>query len=126
MDLMSLYFSSNGRISRKTYWLASLPLGALWIVCELLKEDVAGGGAGLVLPIILLVSLVPSFMLSIKRSHDRDKSGWFVLVSFIPLLGPLWILVELGFLHGTVGSNRFGPDPLAVGPDAGGMMAEAR
>lgn len=126
MDLMSLYFSGKGRISRKVYWLASLPLAALWVLCELLKEEVAGGAAGVVLPIFLLASLVPNFMLSIKRSHDRDKSGWFVLVGVIPVLGPLWLLVELGFLRGTVGPNRFGADPLAAMPDADGIMAEAR
>ena len=119
-------FSANGRISRKVYWLASLPLAALWILCELLKEDVADGGMVIVLAIVLLASIIPNLMLSIKRSHDRDKSGWFVLVGAFPVLGPLWLLVELGFLRGTVGSNRFGPDPLAATPDAHSMMAEAR
>ena len=49
---------------------------------------------------------------NIKRWHDRDKSGWMVLILLIPLLGWLWSLIELGFLRGTEGENRFGPDPL--------------
>ena len=126
MDLMSLYFSGKGRISRKVYWLASLPLAALWIVCELLKEDVSGSAAGIMLPLVLIASIVPNLMLSIKRFHDRDKSGWFVFVGAVPVLGPLWLLVELGFLRGTVGPNRFGPDPLSAAPGAHSMMAEAR
>jgi uncharacterized membrane protein YhaH (DUF805 family) len=112
MDLTSLYFSSQGRIPRKTYWLASLPLIALYIVAELLMEgQPALGGAVLALSIVLVL-LVTSSMLAIKRCHDRDKSGWFVLISLIPVIGPLWLLVELGFLRGSAGDNRFGPDPL--------------
>ncbi len=126
MDLMSLYLSGKGRISRKVYWLASLPLAALWILCELLKEDASGSAAGIMLPVVLIASIVPNLMLSIKRLHDRDKSGWFVVVGVIPVLGPLWLLDELGFLRGTVGPNRFGADPLAAMPDADGIMAEAR
>ena len=47
-----------------------------------------------------------------KRYHDRDRSGWWLLLILIPLLGPLWLIVVLGFLKGTEGENRFGPDPL--------------
>jgi len=126
MDLMSLYFSSKGRISRRTYWLASLPPTAVWILCELLADEAASGGALVLLAIAWLLSMATSCILCIKRSHDRDKSGWFVLVAFIPIVGALWLLVELGFLQGTPGPNRFGPDPLSATPDAHGMMAEAR
>jgi uncharacterized membrane protein YhaH (DUF805 family) len=129
MDLTSLYFSYEGRICRKAYWSASLPLFALWIVPELLFRAVATREEAAVLSVVLgLVLAVPNLMLSIKRCHDRDKSGWFMLVYFIPLLGPLWLLVELGCLRGTTGSNRFGPDPLSAPPaaDRHAIMAEAR
>ena len=46
-----------------------------------------------------------------KRYHDRGKSGWWYLVTFIPLIGPIWVLIELQFLSGDRGSNRFGPPP---------------
>jgi uncharacterized membrane protein YhaH (DUF805 family) len=82
-----------------------------------MKGQPSVGGAVLAL-IILLVLLVASCMLAIKRCHDRDKSGWFVLISFIPVIGPLWMLVELGFLRGSDGQNRFGPDPLGATGDA--------
>ncbi len=49
---------------------------------------------------------------SVKRCHDRDRSGWFLLIYFIPIIGELWVSIELGFLRGTAGANRFGPDPL--------------
>ena len=52
------------------------------------------------------------FALYIKRCHDRDRSGWYLLIALIPFVGLLWIWIELGLLRGTVGPNRFGPDPL--------------
>jgi len=114
MDLTSLYFSSQGRIPRKVYWLASLPLIALYLVAELLIEGQPSLWHALVALIILLVLLVASSALAIRRLHDRDKSGWFVLIGLIPVIGPIWLLVELGFLRGSEGENRFGPDPLAA------------
>lgn len=50
---------------------------------------------------------------SVKRWHDRDKSGWWILISIIPIVGPIWALIECGFLPGTYGNNRFGPSPKA-------------
>jgi uncharacterized membrane protein YhaH (DUF805 family) len=53
----------------------------------------------------------PAIAVSAKRWHDRDKSAWWVLIAFIPLIGQLWALVDNGFLRGTRGPNRFGPEP---------------
>ncbi|MDF1713501.1 MAG: DUF805 domain-containing protein [Akkermansiaceae bacterium] len=51
--------------------------------------------------------------LGVKRWHDRDKSGWWVLIGIIPLIGPIWTFVECGCLQGTHGPNSYGPDPLS-------------
>ena len=51
---------------------------------------------------------------SVKRWHDRDKSGWWVLLNLLPVIGWLWALIDNGFLRGSVGPNRFGEDPLAA------------
>jgi uncharacterized membrane protein YhaH (DUF805 family) len=47
-----------------------------------------------------------------KRWHDRDKSAWWILIGLIPFIGWIWVLVEVGFLKGTDGPNRFGEDPV--------------
>ena len=65
-----------------------------------------------VMVIILVVVTWVSLAVSVKRWHDRDKSGWMVLIGFIPIIGAIWTLVELGFIRGTVGPNRFGDDPV--------------
>jgi succinate dehydrogenase/fumarate reductase cytochrome b subunit len=57
-----------------------------------------------------LLFTLSSFPLSIRRLHDLDKSGWFVLVFFIPYVGFGWHIYLL-FFHGTRGVNRFGPQP---------------
>jgi uncharacterized membrane protein YhaH (DUF805 family) len=62
--------------------------------------------------ILVLILLWPSLAIQIKRFHDRDKSGWWVLLNLIPIIGPIWLFIELGFLPGTPGPNRFG-NPLS-------------
>ena len=57
--------------------------------------------------IIMLVLLWPSLAVQIKRWHDRDKSGWWQLISLVPIAGPIWAFIELGFLPGTSGANRY-------------------
>jgi uncharacterized membrane protein YhaH (DUF805 family) len=123
------WFSFQGRIRRQTWWLAYvLVFFAISVVCTTLDvmlgfvslEDAApadgyGFEARGVGPFGLL-SLIPliwgGLAGQVKRWHDRDKSGWFVLINFIPLIGAIWAFIELGFLRGTQGPNRFGPDPL--------------
>lgn len=56
--------------------------------------------------IVMLVLVVPSFMLCIKRFRDCHNSGWFVPIGLIPVIGPMWLPVELGFLRGSEGPNR--------------------
>ena len=56
--------------------------------------------------------LLAGIMLHIKRCHDRDKSGWWCLLLLIPVVGTIWAIIDLGVLAGTLGENRFGPDPL--------------
>jgi uncharacterized membrane protein YhaH (DUF805 family) len=67
-----------------------------------------------ILGLLMLPVLIVGIIVQIKRWHDRDKSGWWVLINFIPIVGGLWSLVECGFLKGTDGPNQFGPDPLQV------------
>lgn len=113
--IAALYFSSEGRIGRAIYWLSQIPLIALNLLLNVMAE--ASGASGGVAAFVFLTSvvvLVASVMVGIKRCHDRDKSGWWVLLSVVPVIGWLWAIIELGCLQGTVGPNRFGPDPLAA------------
>src|SRR5680860_792339 len=69
----------------------------------------AESGGGLLSGIWGLITLIPAILVDIKRWHDRDKSGWWMLIVLVPIIGWIWFIVELGFLKGTPGPNRFGP-----------------
>ena len=55
-----------------------------------------------------LVWFWPSLACNVKRWHDRDKSVWWILLGAIPVIGWLWAWIELIFLEGTPGPNRYG------------------
>lgn len=61
--------------------------------------------------VVLAVQIWMGVAVEVKRWHDRDKAGYWVLINFIPLLGPIWSFIELGFLKGTDGPNRYGDQP---------------
>lgn len=106
-------FTTDGRISRLTFWKFFGCLYALMALMgaafELLSPpEWVKSVVGLIfLPLILV-----GIFVQIKRWHDRDKSGWWILINLVPCVGPLWSLIECGFLPGSKGPNQFGPDPL--------------
>ncbi|NOZ69143.1 MAG: DUF805 domain-containing protein [Deferribacteres bacterium] len=105
-----LLFSFQGRISRKPYWIFNLIILFGWMVLGLFTE-VSPEIDQISRPqlMFMLWILWPSLAVQAKRWHDRNKSAWWILINFIPLIGPLWALIENGFLPGTPGPNRFGP-----------------
>ncbi len=128
MDYKTLLLSAKGRITRKTYWLSALALVAAMLLLSGIAFAAAGvtthdgiisfstGTAGTIVVLLVSLAFIPLYyvalMLAIKRCHDRDRSGWFIFAGLIPFVGAIWYLVETAFLRGTVGPNRFGPDPL--------------
>jgi uncharacterized membrane protein YhaH (DUF805 family) len=106
-------FSAQGRISRSQYWLRwALPMIGVTIVLEIIAFVVLPPTeAAVVLGIYSLVLMWPSIVMYVKRAHDRDWPWPFILLMFVPLV-QFWPLVEFWFLRGTIGSNRFGADPV--------------
>jgi uncharacterized membrane protein YhaH (DUF805 family) len=129
-NIGSLFFSFSGRTNRAPWWIGLIVLAVISSVVSAIciggamadlsgvdSSDQAAIGAAMgrvLLPatIIGLVMLWPSLALYTKRWHDRNKSGWWTLIGLIPIIGGLWLLIELGFLRGTAGPNSYGPDPL--------------
>ena len=105
--------TTEGRIPRSTFWKFYVVVYGLILLVGLLSESQAVPElVTTILSILLLPAIFMGIIVQIKRWHDRDKSGWWVLINFIPILGGLWSLIECGFLKGTNGPNRFGPDRL--------------
>ncbi|WP_120496092.1 DUF805 domain-containing protein [Kiloniella sp. EL199] len=57
-----------------------------------------------------ILTLYPCFAVTIKRFHDRGKSGFWSILGILLLIGWLWVLIDCGFLKGTEGPNDYGPD----------------
>lgn len=121
------YADFSGRSRRMEYWMFALFLVVVNIVLGTVLGVIAGGaslaggeggalaalgGSMLVLVILGLAFLVPSLAVAVRRFHDQDKSGWFVLLGFIPYVGAVIVFVMM-CLEGTKGPNRYGPDPKA-------------
>jgi len=70
----------------------------------------AGGGGPLTL-LFMLATLVPSIAVTVRRLHDSDRSGWWILIALIPFVGFIVLLIFM-ILGGTHGPNRFGADPV--------------
>jgi uncharacterized membrane protein YhaH (DUF805 family) len=114
MNILAVLFSFSGRIGRAQYWLGyfvQFALAGLAWMCLLTGEQNQSIPL-LVVPIALLpVVLWMGLAVMAKRYHDRDKSAWWILIAFIPIVGAIWQLIELGLLRGTDGNNDYGPDP---------------
>jgi len=112
----SKYFDFSGRAPRKEYWLFALFYLVVYIVAIILdmsfglfNEELQIGAFSV---IISLAFFIPCLAVSIRRLHDTNKSGWFFLLVFVPILGPIALLVFF-CIKGTDGPNRFGDDPLS-------------
>ena len=123
-------FDFSGRSRRKEYWMFVLFLVIGQVVTSILDTALGLGGTttavsdysdgaasasfsssgGVLTTVFVLVMLVPGIAVAIRRAHDQDKSGWFVLIPFYGLI--------MMFLDGTRGPNRFGPDPKGINPAA--------
>jgi uncharacterized membrane protein YhaH (DUF805 family) len=116
MDWKYLLTSFDGRINRGKFWAGVGVIFAVGILANLIDAmlglRMGEAGVGVVGGIVGLASIYPALAIYAKRWHDRDKSGWWTLIIFVPVIGFIWFLVECGILEGTRGANRFGPDPL--------------
>ena len=130
MPLHKLLFSYSGRINRAKIWLGVL-LMFFGVTIAVLAVIVLGLAAGeefsehrppgpitsIGLFVVFAMSIYSYGALAVKRCHDRGRSGWFALVLLVPLLS-LWPLIELYFLSGETGANKWGVNPLNPGAAA--------
>ncbi|MCB2073214.1 MAG: DUF805 domain-containing protein [Novosphingobium sp.] len=125
------YFDFSGRSRRREYWMFALFNILVSVAIDLVfgsptyhrtgffvgfSTELSGTG-GMLQNLFGLVSFIPGLAVAIRRLHDQDRSGWLLLLVFIPILGWFALLV-LMLLDGTRGRNRFGPDPKNPGEEA--------
>ena len=118
------YFDFSGRSRRKEFWLWVLFVWVVLFVLMYLDSALGLGGTatgyaegasvgfnmtgGWLTNLFALATIIPGIAVAVRRAHDQDKSGWFVL---IPIYGFIMMFIE-----GTRGANRFGPDPKGADP----------
>ena len=110
MDLMlqplRKYADFKGRARRAEYWLFIL-LQTVAYLLAIGLDFIAG--LGFVYAAVALGLLLPSLAVAVRRLHDTNRSGWWLLLILVPLVG--LVLVVFLLLPGTKGPNRFGSDP---------------
>lgn len=120
----SNYKKFNGRSRRSEYWFITLFLvltnvAAAAIDLVILRGDVdqfmANGGGGIVGLVWILVTIVPSLAVQVRRLHDTGKSGWWVLIGLVPFVGGV-VLVIFYLMDSDAGENKFGPNPKTPQP----------
>lgn len=115
----SNYATFKGRARRSEYWfiqlfliITNVAVGAIDLV--LMNGDVdrfiANGGGGIVGLVWILVTIVPALAVLVRRLHDTGKSGWWVLMGFVPFAGAI-VLFVFTVLDSTSGENKYGLSP---------------
>ncbi|MCF2909236.1 DUF805 domain-containing protein [Pseudoalteromonas sp. DL2-H2.2] len=114
LSALKKYAVFNGRARRKEYWLfmlcnliVTIVLGLVDMTLGLYSEE---SGFGLLSGLYALAVIIPSIALSIRRLHDTGRSGWWILISLVPVVGPLVLLVFY-VMDSTPGDNDYGPNP---------------
>lgn len=110
----SKYATFQGRAQRSELWWFALFSFAGQVVLSFVDMAAFNGGpegVGVFSAIFSLALLLPSISVGVRRLHDTDRSGWWVWIALVPLVG--WIVLLVFYLlKGTNGANRYGPDPL--------------
>ena len=129
VKVLKQYVDFSGRARRREYWMFVL-INVYWLRRVALSTHTllgtggfratSGGGSfyaanslGLLSGLYTLAVLLPSIAVTVRRLHDTDRTGWWILLGFIPIIGGIVLLVFY-VLEGTRGPNRYGPDPKAT------------
>ena len=103
--LMQKYANFSGRAMRSEYWWYTLFAIIVSVVLSVVDMML---GTQLLQPIFALATLLPGIGVCVRRLHDLDKSGWWLLILLIPLIGAL-VMLYWFCQPGTPGDNQFGP-----------------
>ena len=109
------YAEFTGRSRRKEYWLFALMMLVAGIVVGMVEGMLGLSGTlgtyGPLSWLLIAAIIVPSIAVGVRRFHDLGKSGWWMLVGLIPIVGGL-VLLFFFVQEGDKGPNQYGPDPL--------------
>lgn len=113
LQALRKYADFSGRARRKEYWMFVLFNIIMSFVIVFL--EIAIGGFGALYGLYTLAVLLPSVAVVVRRLHDTGRSGWWLLIGIIPLIGTIVLFIFM-VLEGDVDSNEFGVDPKLTTP----------
>ena len=114
LKVFKQYADFKGRARRKEYWMFIL-FNMIFAAVAVILDNVLGIamesiGYGPIYGLYMLALIIPSLAVGVRRLHDVGKSGWMMLISFIPLVGGIWLFV-LFVTDGNLGENEYGLNP---------------
>jgi uncharacterized membrane protein YhaH (DUF805 family) len=113
LDVLKKYAVFQGRSRRKEYWMFSLVNLILVFGLVMIEGTMGLGmaeGLGMLSGLYMLLVLLPSLAVSVRRLHDTGRSGWWLLIAFIPLIGAL-VLLFFNIQDSELGENEYGVNP---------------
>lgn len=127
--VLKKYATFNGRARRTEYWMFYLFNFVIAFILGIIdgvlnavlnSNSSSAGQLGLLGGLYSLAVLIPGIAVGVRRLHDTGRSGWWMFISLIPIIGGIWLLIYL-IQDGTPGPNQYGPDPkteIAMAPGA--------
>jgi uncharacterized membrane protein YhaH (DUF805 family) len=118
LDVLKKYTVFDGRARRKEFWMFALFSTIISIILGIIDRIIgtdfgSNSSSGWLSTIYSLAVLLPTIGVGIRRMHDTNRSGWWILISLVPCIGWIWYIV-LAAQEGTAGDNNYGPDPKAA------------
>ncbi len=112
-SVFTQYVGFSGRARRSEFWYFYLFTILLSIVASILQRALTNSQNGIVTTIIGLAIVLPYLAVAVRRLHDTSRSGWWLLIGLIPVIGTIVLIVF--WVQDSHGDNQYGPSPKAVG-----------
>lgn len=111
LEVLKKYAVFSGRARRTEYWMFVLFNVIIAVVLGIIEVIV--GGPGVLGALYSLAVLIPSIAVAVRRLHDTNRTGWWLLIGFIPVIGAI-VLIIFMLLDSEPGDNQYGANPKAV------------
>lgn len=117
LQVIKQYAVFSGRARRREFWIFTI-FNMIFIIITMELDNILGLTIGefpfgFIYFIYAIVVFIPSIAVSVRRMHDIGKSGWMLLIGFIPVLGAIWLIV-LTLTDSQFGENKYGPNPKEI------------
>jgi len=110
------YVTFSGRARRSEFWfflLFNVIVGAVASVIDTILGTRGSYGTGLIQNLASLALLLPNLAVGVRRLHDTGRSGWWILIGLVPIVG--WIILIVFYVQDSQGDNQYGPSPKQYG-----------